>query len=89
MSTMAESLSLAARQDLLLDTRQDLSFSAVQSWDTKCFLFLLHFFSSFLFVIYTMRGSSREECHATTTSEIRDFGERTSKRTSCAFGCNT
>lgn len=46
MSSVAEGFSLTARQDLLLDTRQDLSFSAVQSWDTKCFLFL---FSLFLF----------------------------------------
>lgn len=46
MSFMAEGFSLAARQDLLVDTRQDLSFSTVQSWDTKCFLFL---FSLFLF----------------------------------------
>lgn len=85
-SSVASGFSLAARQDLLLDSRQDLRFSAVQTCDTKCFLFI---FSPFLFAVYIMKGWSRHEYHSTTASEIRDFGERIGRRTSYASGFYT
>lgn len=74
LSSVASGFSWAARQELLLGLRQDLRFSAVQTYNTKCFLFLCSPFLLFsLCYLYNERLDGAEvsfhDCIRTKTSE--------------------